>query len=134
MSITVNWENPARTAIRFGFEGQWTWLTLRKKMRFAFALMQHVGHSVDMIFDLSSADGLQALSVRNVASLEAYLPAHSGTLVFVSPDEQAITKLEALHWFYRQNGRHVLQVQTIEQAQLLLEHERRMTAAGERTL
>lgn len=132
MAIEVGWDNQKRTTLRVDFSGMWTWLELRKVLRLGFAKMRDVGQRVDLIFNFGDTV-LPPDPLLHLASLQAYLPAHSGILVFVCSDETQSANLHTVYYVYREDGQRALSVQTLDQARMLLEHERHMFVSGGRS-
>lgn len=132
MAIEVVWDNTQRATLRVDFAGKWSWLELRRGLRVGFAKMRAVGQRVDLIFNMGDTT-LPESPLMNLAMLQTYLPAHSGTLVFVCADPHQLATLETVYHVYREGGQQALGVQTLEQARMLLAHERHMLVSGERS-
>jgi hypothetical protein len=49
MPITVNWDNDAKTVIRYDFEGHWNWDEFRAAANEAFVFTRSVQHRVDRL-------------------------------------------------------------------------------------
>lgn len=132
MGVSAQWDDPTQKTIRFQFDGAWSWLALRRKLRVGFALMRGVGHRVDMIFDLTQAHSFPNNPVVNTQLILPYLPANVGSMVFVSADEHTANILEAVYAYYKDNGVRILMVENMELAHELLKHERRRSTTGDR--
>lgn len=52
MGITVEWDNPQKTIIRFVYKGRWTWDDMAGAMEQANRLMDTVTYRVDHIVDV----------------------------------------------------------------------------------
>lgn len=132
MTMNVVWDDPHCKTLRVDCGAAWSWLALRKALRVGFAMMRNMGHRVDLIFDLTETTQIPAEPVLNFAFLQAYFPAHLGTIVFISDDEQFLASLETVYYVYREGGQKALSVHTLAQARALLAHERHMLISGQR--
>ncbi len=53
MSISVQWDNPEQTIVRWDFDGEWTWEMFRKAQYASNQLILSVRHRVDIIGDVT---------------------------------------------------------------------------------
>lgn len=125
MGIQVGWEQDQRTSLIFKFDRTWSWIELRKKMRLAFALSRTVDYSVGIIFDLSETLFFPDEPIQHVRGLIPHLPPNWNTIVIISAAQYAADIFNPIYDEYRDKGLLFLLVQTMEQAQVVLEHERR---------
>lgn len=132
MAISVQWNNEEMTAIRYQFTDPWSWLELRRRLRVGFALSRSVQHTVDIIFDLTDARTAPENPVEHALTLRPFIPSNIGTMVFISQDATVSRTLVKIYQEYRAQGLSVLMVNTLEQAEHLLLHERFMAMTGAR--
>jgi len=134
MSIEVTWDCPEKNILAFRFADPWNWLQMRRKVRYAIALSDKVGHSLGVFFDLSNSQQFPDKPGDHVSGLLPYLPPNWDTIVVISADPDTAQIFAPIYETYRAEGLRLLLVQTRQQAQLLLEHEHHMKMQGCRSV
>lgn len=65
MTITVQWDDEARTIVRWVFDGKWTWDEYNQAMIESNERVRGVTHPVDAIMDLTHSNMLPANVLSN---------------------------------------------------------------------
>lgn len=58
MGVEVEWDNAAKTVIRFSYAGRWTWDEMYRAVDTSTALIDSVPHPIAMIIDMSESAGV----------------------------------------------------------------------------
>jgi hypothetical protein len=125
MGITVAWDNPEKTILRYVHYGGWTWAELDAAVTEARRLFRSVTHPVHVIIDLRESRPLPPLTTmpslpaRPVLSLA---PDRGSKLIFVG--SAAITRpyqdAARLRYRARRSKSRVAFIPTVEEARLRL--------------
>lgn len=65
MTITVQWDDEAKTIVRWVFDGKWTWDEYNRAMTESNERVRDVDHFVDAIMDLSHSNMLPSNVLSN---------------------------------------------------------------------
>ncbi len=90
MKITVAWDNPERTIIRYDFADGWTWEDLFAAVAEDDSLMDTVDHTVHLIFNVQDTSA-PPNPLSKMRGLSGQISPQLGLLVVVGSDA----------WFHR---------------------------------
>src|SRR5258705_6013933 len=101
MAITVQWDNPEQTIIRFEYSGQWTFRDLFDAMHEARNLMDSVGHRVHGIIDMRESKLMPngALSLGRNVTMRKH--PNQGKTVIIGANSFARTLYDVYRKVYR---------------------------------
>ena len=83
MSVTVDWDNEDKTAIRYDFEGRWDWNDFRAATTKGFALTRSVTQRVDTISNFYPGAKLPSDALFQFNRAMKGAPANRGVTVIV---------------------------------------------------
>jgi hypothetical protein len=120
MSINVTWDNSEKSAIRFDFEGQWSWsefdLSVDRAHEMAKPIVSRVGYVFNFLRSAPMPHGLPLLHFRRALK---YTPPNTGlTVIIAKPgcnyfDETVFAMLQKLH---NKSGERITVVDSVEKA------------------
>jgi hypothetical protein len=84
MPVTVFWEDPEKTVVRYDFQGSWTWDELYAVYYEAIGMEKSVTHRVDVILDMSTSSRIPGNAILHVKNLAEKQPSNMGISVFVT--------------------------------------------------
>jgi hypothetical protein len=101
MAITVSWDNPEQTIVRYEYSGQWTVGELTNAMREVQSLMDLVSHRVDVIIDMRESKFMpnSALSLGRNAIMRKH--PNQGKSVIIGASNFARTLYNVFRQVYR---------------------------------
>ena len=83
MAITVQWDNPTRTTIRWDFETTWTWDELADSAKVSSAMIASADEDVDVILNAEGSHPPSGRITTYQRSAFAYTPSNIRMLVLV---------------------------------------------------
>lgn len=81
MGITVSWDNPEMTIIRYDFEGRWTWGEFYAATSKAGALRNNIEHEVHVIGNFEDSENPPTGAVLHVRRALQISPKNVGTII-----------------------------------------------------
>ena len=84
MPISVEWENPEQTIMRWTLSGPWTWDEYRQAQTVSHSLLRSVTHPVDVIADMRDAPTLPRDAFSRFKETEVGLPANRSRVILVT--------------------------------------------------
>ena len=115
MAISVQWDNEARTIIRWDFEAEWSWDELADTARVSSAMIATREDDVDIILNASGTRAPNGKITPYQRSAFAYTPSNIRMLVLVCGRE--LEAVQVVSPFFPQ-----LEIaDDLEQARMLLE-------------
>lgn len=127
MSISVTWDNEAKTIVRFEYEGKWTWEDFYEKIDAANKMMDTVESPCVSIIDMQKSHFLPsgaALHIRNVIR-KSMSHNNSGISVFLDADVIVKAMIEVLRKSYPDilENTEWLYAKTLEQARTMAQEQ-----------
>lgn len=89
MSITVVWDNPEKTVLRFIYEGRWTWDEFHPVINQGNQMTREVEHKVVSIVDMRAASDVPPnalVHLKRVMEQAAKYPNNSGVTIFLDAE------------------------------------------------
>ncbi len=128
MGIRVFWEDDNQRVIRWEFEGKWTWQEVYQASQESIALREQVGHAAVVLVDQRKAtNAVPAGAVHHLSNLIHMGRADRRLLVIVTPFEFYHQLARIVLGVYRELGRKIIMVRTMEEANAALEPYRSET-------
>lgn len=107
MSVFVNWDNLAKTAIRLSFVAPWSWAEYEIMSHKIEALMYSVVHKVDLIIDVRSVGEMPKNSLAELANSYADTNPNLGRYILVGVPETFQNLMRAADRYYTALGGHL---------------------------
>jgi hypothetical protein len=124
MSITVEWDDQSHLAVRWTFDGPWTWDDFRIAQTESIALMETVEHTVDVIGDLRRATLVPKDAFRNFRYLKETVSASNrGRIVAIAESLLVKLMLSTYNQLFKHNGDEIILVDTLDAAREILSRE-----------
>jgi len=126
------WDDAEHTAVRYVFDGSWTWDDLKRAFDETHRLMDTVDYKVGSILDMNQSKTLpeHAISgIRRIGIDEAGHPNHSRMTVFIGLGSFAkqVLSITARTFKSLQQSNDFRFVNTLEEARALIRKERAKT-------
>lgn len=103
MSISVKWDNPEQTVLRYEFGERWNWQAFEAAVERGFTLMEAVPHTVDVVMDMRKSQRLPDGALLWWKKALAAAPRNQGQTVMVGSSREV---LAAMSMFRRINKRY----------------------------
>jgi hypothetical protein len=100
MGVSIEWDNEAKTAIRYNFEPFWTWQDFIEAARSDDALIDSVDHTVHLIFDVQHIEIVPANPLQHLKALGGGIHPRLGLIIFVGNNAWAKMVLEIFYQVY----------------------------------
>lgn len=100
MGISIGWDDPAKTIIRYDFDPFWTWEDLRNAVQQDDALFDSVDHTVHLIFDMRQIEVVPANPLTQLRQVGSQIHPRLGLIVFVGTNAWAKMVLEIFYKVY----------------------------------
>ena len=84
MGITVTWDNPQRTVLRWEFKGWWSWYDFSVAQKQSNEMMVSVAHTVHAIGDMTSSRFIPPNAMIEFGRAANDVPANKGVIVLVN--------------------------------------------------
>ena len=120
MGVNVLWDNDAHTAIRYDFEGQWTWSEFDAATKTAFELTRSVDHAVDSISNFRPGALIPSNALFQFRRAMVDAPKNRGITVIVGSSTFIKTLVSVFSRLNRSFGERLLLADTLDQARALL--------------
>ncbi len=121
MKISVQWDNDAKTVIRYDFTGSWDWHTYEQALEQGFTMTESVPHEVHMLVNLhpkvTLTDGAMLYLKRTLAAL----PANQGLVIIVGGDSNARTTINLFSRINKNLGRRLAVAKDLTEARSTLD-------------
>lgn len=122
MGIRVFWEDDNQRIIRLEFEGKWTWQEVYQASQESIALREQAGHPAVVLVDQRKAtNSVPVGAVHHLSNLIHMGRADRRLLVVVTPFEFYHQLARIVLGVYRELGRKIIMVRTMEEADAALE-------------
>jgi hypothetical protein len=129
MPITVTWDNDDQTAIRYDFDGRWTWSEFHRAANEAFALTRSVTQTVDSISYFKPGVTLPPDALFQFRHAMADAPSNRGTTVIVGGSAFIVMMVSIFSKLNKALGERLLVANSLDQARALLAARRQSRAA-----
>lgn len=93
MSVTIDWDNPDKTALIMTLIAPWTWDEIEDLSPDIQNEMDSVAHDLDLIIDLRQAGEVPATMMEQLRDAYAGGMTHLGEYIFVGASETFIAQL-----------------------------------------
>jgi hypothetical protein len=128
VSITVEWDNPQKTVVRYIFSRGWTWADYHNSIQRAVELVADIPYTVNMIIDLSNSSLLPSNILNTVGNSMRHSPKPYDLAVIVTTNRFVESIIDILQRVYPAQGAKHPCVKTLEEARAMLaEHDRKRT-------
>lgn len=134
MPIQTTWDDEQRSAVRYIFDGSWTWDDLKAAFDTAHQLLDTIDYSADTVIDMRASKTLpdHAISgIRRIGIDQVGHPNHSRLTVFVGlslfAKQILFITMRTFKSLQAQNDFHF--ADTIEEARAIIRRERAQTPA-----
>lgn len=84
MAITIEWDNPEKTVLRYRFIDNWTWDEYLEQLKEGREMMASVSHHVCILNDFTPMKSLPPNFITLARSVINSRPANTGLAIFVS--------------------------------------------------
>ncbi len=118
--VRVNWDNPAKTILRYDFTDRWSWKDIYAAKNIGDAMIESVPHGVGVMFVLPSNATLPENAISNVRSLIKSAHRRVYASVFVSNSVYVKTIYNVLKQVYKPLTKNFLHADNVEKAHTLL--------------
>ena len=83
MPINLTWENDAKTIVRMEMAGRWTWDEAYVGSKEGYAMLESVGHVVDVIIDFRSSLGIPSAAIVHARNMIGHRHPRTGMTVMI---------------------------------------------------
>jgi hypothetical protein len=124
MPVHIQWDNDDKTAIRYDYEGKWSWDELYDVSKKAVEMFHSVNHKVNVIHNLANSPNLPSGALSHAHRFSAQNPENWGISVVVGTSAFVSSLIQVFRKVYRQFGERYYTAMTLEQArQVLAQHQ-----------
>jgi hypothetical protein len=123
MSVTVQWDNEAKTVLRYDIAGRWTWEEFYAAFEQGKQMMNDITYPVDFILhplDMVSQTYLPPNTITQTMALNRQRTHNAGRTVVVSQSPVARTMLTILAKISSLVGQNYVIVKTLDEAHTVL--------------
>ena len=120
MSITVTWDNPERTVLRYEFTGVWQWDEFNKALDQAEKMLASVGHIVDVIADFQASGCVPTETLARLAYVAGSRPVNLGANVLVGSQVFNTTTFTVFGNYFGDVARSYQMAHSLDRARALL--------------
>jgi hypothetical protein len=119
MAISVVWDNPEKSIIRFDFAGKWNWYGYEMAVGEAFGMMAGMNHIVDLIFNMQDSDSLPEGATLYIKRTLELSPNPSTVIIIVHAHASAEALVTMFSRIYKKLGERLMFARTLEKAYAL---------------
>ncbi|MBC7812684.1 MAG: hypothetical protein H7175_16125 [Burkholderiales bacterium] len=116
MAIDIAWDNEAQTVIRVDFVSKWDWNDYHEMVKFAAQMMNEVGHTVDLIYNLQQSAPISAGAITHAATTMRLLDGRMGLMMVVSNAGYIKALLSTFQLVYKNWSDRVIGAASVEDA------------------
>jgi hypothetical protein len=120
MSVTANWDNEAKTVVRYDFKDKWTWAEFRTAATEAFAMTRSVPHRVDSISYFHHGATVPSDALFHFSRAMRDAPSNRGTTVIVGGSFFINNLVSTFSKIYKPLGQRLLIASTLDEARVKL--------------
>lgn len=130
MSISVTWDNQAKTIIRYDFAGKWNWYGYEMAVGEAFGMMESVSHPVDFIFNMQNSQPLPEGATFYLKRTLELSPSGQSVIVIAHADKSAQATVSLFRRIYKKMEKRLLIAPSVDKARTVLTEPAAPTPAG----
>jgi hypothetical protein len=120
MSITVVWDDEAKTAIRHIYQGRWDWSDFYKALQEANAMMDTVNYKVGLIIDVQASGLIPSGAISRIGSLRGRAHRNSGMAALVGANMFVRMLYDIFQKAYRGMDANFVMVSSLNEAREVL--------------
>jgi hypothetical protein len=124
MGIKVTWDNEDHSAIRYDYEGKWTWNDLYEAVKECHRLLDSVNYKVDSIIDLEHSSLLPENALSHGQSVVKMSHPNQGIMIVVGANALVRSLLDIYKRIYVKNTPPVLVARTMAEARETVQRRR----------
>ncbi len=130
MGVTVQWDNPEKTIIRFNYDAHWVWDDVHHAVDIAFVMIEEIEHEVASILDMTDSLGMPPNALAHARTLTRHQHPRIAMQVTVGGNRFVKLMTDAFVRMYGTLGGRVSTyfVNTVEEARYLIAHELKLEA------
>jgi hypothetical protein len=116
MGVQVGWDTENKKAIRYDFQGQWTWHDFRQATTEGFALTKSVKHRVDTISNFHPGANLPSDALFQFNRAMKNAPENRGVTVIVGGTSFIKNLVSIFSRVYKPLGKRLVLASSVEEA------------------
>jgi hypothetical protein len=120
MSISVAWDNPAKTVIRYDFSGKWNWYGYEMAVGKAFGMAEDAGKNVSFIFNLEQSNAVPDGAVLYLKRTLELAPSSDSSIIIVGGDASVEATIAMFSRIYKKMEDRLVAAATLNEARMLL--------------
>ena len=120
MSISVQWDNPEQTIVRWDFDREWTWEMFQEAQYTSNQLIQSVRHRVDIIGDVRRSPSLPHNPLFKYNVFQRNTPENAGLIVLIGVSGFVKSMVLLFDRVYRFRGLGITFADTLDEARAML--------------
>lgn len=120
MGIVTQWDNAEQTAIRFIYQGQWTWVEFHASIDIALEMAASVSHPIDHIYDVTESASLPSGALSQFRGLRNRVPQNLNRRVLVGAGSLTRMLAQTMLSLYPGIQNNFSVVNTLDEARLWL--------------
>ena len=125
MPITVHWDDPHQTIVRWDFEGAWTWQDFYQAQAESDALITSVEHTVDVVANVARSPSLPRNPLSRYRQARQSTPRNRGVVVVVGANSFVMSIIQIYNpVFGRKLRDEFLFADTLDDARTLIKQFR----------
>ncbi len=120
MSISVSWDNQAKTVVRIDFEGKWNWYGYEMAVGEAFGLMESKSDTVDLILNMERSEPLPEGATFYLKRTLELSPRSRDLMVIAHADASTQATVSLFCRIYKLLGNRLVATRTLDKARAFL--------------
>lgn len=124
MTISVQWDNPEQTTVRWDFKGKWDWEMFGEATKVSNTLIESVPHRVDIIGDVCQSPFLPKNALIKYNVFQHNRPQNKGRIVLVGASNFVRNLVVIFSKLYKFNADGFDFTDTLEEARTMLDERR----------
>jgi hypothetical protein len=130
MAVSVQWDNPEKTVIRFDYDAHWVWDDFHHAVDQAFLMVDEIDHEVASILDMTHSLGMPPNAMAHARTLTQHQHPRIAVQVTVGGNRFVKLMTDAFVRMYGSLGGKVSSyfVNTVDEARYLITHELKLEA------
>jgi hypothetical protein len=125
MSVTVSWDNPEKTVIRYDLRGAWTWQEFHLAMDEGVVMRTSVSHVVDVIANLEQSAGIPPNTLSQLRRLYKVKLDNRGMVVLAGGSAFVAALVKIFQSLHLRARREAAVAPSVERARALLRERQR---------
>ncbi len=120
MSISVAWDNPAKTVIRYDFSSKWNWYGYEMAVGKAFGMAEDAGKSVNFIFNLEQSNSFPDGAVLYLKRTLELAPSSNSVIIIAGGDSTVEATTAMFSRIYKKMDDRLMTAATLNEARTML--------------